>query len=813
MSATTGTRGRGVPSGNAGSGGREGRGGRVGVDVLIDGVVGLVVTALLLAGLARPGFPLLRDWVATPRPPLSDAALGLGESAARAVPQDVALSWASTALAGLGLPVWPLTGLLTAVFCVWLAVAAGALVRQVLPGGVSVWLRLPAVVGAVWNPFVVERLLQGHWSLLAGVAAVMTMPVLLARAKRADPLDSRDGPDPTEGPARLGAAAEGQSEGRRQSRWVRWPVDLRALFGPFRARKSARIEHSGRVSQAVSAPDAADAADAAGAPAPGSVPAFDPGTLRIAGACAALAIAGLTPTGWVLAVIAAAVSLAFADVPGLRRVRAAVALSVTAAVAALPWLLATALAGAGGVDAAGAAGAGAAGAGGAGPAGQAGAAATGVAAFAARAEPGIGTLGSVMALGGIWNSEAVPPSRATWWAAVALVLMLVVWAVAARGLWRSRHVPAVRATVPLAIVTWLLVALAATGPGIAMLESLVRTVPGAGLLRDSQKFVALALPATVLALAFATRALAPRLRPIGTAIAITAVAIAAVPDAPRALWDQPRPVTFGPGWAEVAAIVDDQPGDLLVLPAGSFRSTPLWAGGRAVLDPAPRLLDTRVLVPGDLVVSGETVSGEGDRARRATDALLRGEDPQALADLGVRWVLDERTSAGPRGEAARTLDGAGAGRPGGATETGSTGAGTTGTEPAEAGRTEPGTTGAGTTGAGTTEGDTTTPPPPASAPTTVRFSDPELTLYELPPPAEAGADSATASAWTSAAATGAASPAARFAVLAAHAAWLVLIAGSLAIATAHSLADRRPRAGRRVVASGAGAGGPAETLH
>ena len=613
---------------------------------LVDAGIGLVVTTTLLAGLARPGFPLLRDWVATPNPPLSDAALGLGESAARAVPQDVAVVWASRVLSAVGLPVWPLTGLLTAVFCVWLAVAAGALVRMVadeLPGPLgassgpsavqAAALRLPAVVLAVWNPFVVERLLQGHWSLLAGVAAVMTMPVLLARAT---------------------------------------------------------------------------------------------GPMRVAGACAALAVAGLTPTGWVLAVLAAAVALICAGGRSPRRV-AAVALTVTAAFTALPWLLATVLAG--GHAAGGAAGA----SGGT----------TGVAAFAARAEPGIGTAGSVVALGGIWNSQAVPPSRATWWAAVALVLLLVVWALAAPGLWRARRHPAVRATVLVAIAVWVLVVLAATGPGIALLDALVGAVPGAGLLRDTHKFVALALPATVLAYAFATasvtRALTSRpLGAVGVAVAVTAVVLAAVPDAPRALWDQLRPVTYGPGWTEVAGIVDGQPGDLLVLPAGSFRTTPLWAGGRAVLDPAPRLLDARVLVAGDLVVGGgtggatggttsgttsagagqssQTVSGEGDRARRATAALLRGEDPRVLAGMGVRWVLDERTSAGPRGESATTLD------------------------------------------------DPTT---------TTKFSDTELTLYELP--RTEGSD------WSAGTGTGA-SASERAAVLAAHAAWLIAMAVALALA-------------------------------
>ncbi|MFS4489856.1 hypothetical protein [Dietzia kunjamensis] len=611
----------------------------------MDAAVGAVVTALLLAGVARPGFPLLRDWVATPTPPLSDAALGLGESAARAVPQDVAVVWATRALQAVGLPVWPLTGVLTAVFCIWLAVAAGALVRRVLPGdaaaGLSgLWLRLPAVVGAVWNPFVVERLLQGHWSVLAGTAAVMSMPVLLASS------------------GTLGGA---------------------------------------------------------------------PGRRRVAAACAALAAAGLTPTGWLLAVVAAAVSLVSGGAgggdsagdsagagsaarPG-RRACAALALVATAVVTALPWLLATALAPAG--------------------TGTAPTAGTGVSAFAARAEPGIGTFGSVVALGGIWNSEAVPPSRSTWWAAVALVLLLVVWAVAARGVWRARRDPVVRATVPLAVGTWLLVAAAATGPGLAALETVVAAVPGAGLLRDTQKFVALALPATVLALTFAARELAGRLRPAGAGLLLTAVAVAAVPDAPRALWDQLRPVTYGQDWEQVARIVDGRPGDLLVLPAGSFRSTPLWAGGAAVLDPAPRLLDTRVLVPGDLVVGGAAgddaaaVPGEGDRARRATAALLRGDDPSVLAGLGVRWVLDERTSAGPRGRAARTL-------------------------------------------AGT---------PPES--TTTRFTGSELVLHELAAPNGPGGADAR---WE-ATAEPAAPASARGWVLAAHALWLLTLVLTLVVAS------------------------------
>src|SRR5699024_10453640 len=222
---------------------------------------------------------------------------------------------------------------------------------------------------------------------------------------------------------------------------------------------------------------------------------------------------------------------------------------------------------------------------------------------------------------------------------------------------RARREPVVRAAVPVAVAVWLLVSAAATGPGLAVLDALVDAVPAAGLVRDTQKFVALALPATVLALAVATRALARWLRPAGAAVLVAAVAVASVPDAPAALWSALRPVTYGPGWAEVDRIVAGEPGDVLVLPAGSFRSTPLWAGGAPVLDPAPRLLAARVLVPGDLLVGGAGgVAGAGSRARAATDALLDGAAPAVLAGLGVRWVLDERTSAGPRGESGATLE-------------------------------------------------------------------------------------------------------------------------------------------------------------
>ena len=60
---------------------------------------------------------------------------------------------------------------------------------------------------------------------------------------------------------------------------------------------------------------------------------------------------------------------------------------------------------------------------------QAGVADAGVAAFAARAEPGLGTLGSLAGLGGIWNAEAVPASRTSVFAMLSVIALLTIVAI------------------------------------------------------------------------------------------------------------------------------------------------------------------------------------------------------------------------------------------------------------------------------------------------------------------------------------------------------------------------------------------------
>jgi hypothetical protein len=121
-------------------------------------VLALAVTAPLLA----PGYLLIRDAVSTPRSYLTDAALGLGENAPRAVPQDFAVAALSAVVDG-GIVVKAL--LIAGLFLAgW---GAGRLAGRLLPDA-GMPGQLVATTVAIWNPYVAERLLQGHWSLLVG---------------------------------------------------------------------------------------------------------------------------------------------------------------------------------------------------------------------------------------------------------------------------------------------------------------------------------------------------------------------------------------------------------------------------------------------------------------------------------------------------------------------------------------------------------------------------------------------------------------------------------------------------------------------
>jgi hypothetical protein len=135
----------------------------------------LLLALFVVAPLLGPGYLLLRDAVSTPRSYLSDTALGL-TSAPRATPQDFAVALASQLIDG-GIVVKSLL-----VLGLWLAGwGAARLVATALPSA-GLGGQFVAITMAIWNPYVAERLLQGHWSLLVGygclpwvAAAMLTM--------------------------------------------------------------------------------------------------------------------------------------------------------------------------------------------------------------------------------------------------------------------------------------------------------------------------------------------------------------------------------------------------------------------------------------------------------------------------------------------------------------------------------------------------------------------------------------------------------------------------------------------------------------
>ncbi len=273
----------------------------------------------------------------------------------------------------------------------------------------------------------------------------------------------------------------------------------------------------------------------------------------------------------------------------------------------------------------------------------------GAVAFAAGADTPFGVLGSLALGGGLWNDRTWFTERTTLpFALVALlaVLALLVLALRRRAWWRDAACVGASATGALGL---LLAGLAALPGGEWVLESLIDTVPGAGLLRDGQKFVAL----WVLLLAVATARVVDELVERGLPrVLLVAATVWPLATLPTLAWGH------GGAWGSVAwpgevrsvAARLSAAGDpVAVFPWSTYRRYD-WNGDRVVLDPWNRLLPQRVLSDDRLPLRDGTVAGEDPQAARVSSALASGGDvPSVLRDLGVRYVIVQTGQPQPEG--------------------------------------------------------------------------------------------------------------------------------------------------------------------
>ena len=469
----------------------------------------LVCALAICAPLLRPGYVLGYDMVFVPDLGLRRDVVGLGTALPRAVPSDAVVAVLDNLTGG---------ALLSKIVVLAIPAVAGwgmaALVLQVRRGTIGA---LAAATLYVWNPYVAERLVLGHWALLLGYAAL-----------------------------------------------------------PWLARSCLRLRHNRRAW---------------------------PGLVLASAGCAMSASSALM-----------GVIVALALCTKWRMVGLVVA--VTVAVNAPWWVAALVGPGAGTSDPAA------------------------VKAFAARDEGYGGVLPTLLTLGGAWNADVVPSSRG---GIVSIVCSVAILLIAAAGMWvcwrRDRRLAiGLLAGAAVAVV----VAMAGTvvpGP----LSDLVGSVPGAGLLRDGQRYIGPLVLAVALGFGLAAELIRFRL---AAAVALLLLPVAALPDLALAVDGRIGVAHYPSDWPAARRAVT-APGDLIPWPYEVYRAPP-YTDGRPVLNPVPRYFPRPAIPPDELMVGGVLLAGEDPRATAIATAIRSGTDAsRTLLDNGVRWIVAD-TGQDPR---------------------------------------------------------------------------------------------------------------------------------------------------------------------
>jgi hypothetical protein len=280
-------------------------------------------------------------------------------------------------------------------------------------------------------------------------------------------------------------------------------------------------------------------------------------------------------------------------------------------------------------------------------AGSATSSAVGAEVFAPRGEGLLPAPAAFLSLGGIWNAQVVLPSRDGW---LGVVATGVVVCLALTGWVRGRTLvprPVLRPLVVcwgvgigLTTLTWAL-------PGAT--GWLASEVPGAGVLRDGSRLLALAAPLTAV---LAGRGAASLVQALPDAFSRAMIALGCVlaplalmPDAALGLSGRITAVDYPEAYDALVAELESLPaGDVALLPFMSYRA-PTWNNDRRpVLAPLGRYLPREVVVEDQLVVDRRPIAGEDPRAAQVRTALAAptpDRRAEGLRAAGIRLLVVE----------------------------------------------------------------------------------------------------------------------------------------------------------------------------
>jgi len=269
--------------------------------------------------------------------------------------------------------------------------------------------------------------------------------------------------------------------------------------------------------------------------------------------------------------------------------------------------------------------------------------------FAARGESSLGTLASLLSMGGIWKTSIVPPERThaivVGVAAALALALLAAFRYAGPALGR-RTTAGVAGAGLVSLVLAVVPTIGAVGRGLGTLSE---DWPALGLLRDSHRYLApFGLLLAIGAAALVDRLVAGERRdPTGRGAIAALVLVAPVVLLPSMLWGLAgtlKPVDYPDDWARVAAALRTERGATVVLPwTGSYRGY-AWNDFHAVLDPAPRFLPGDVLIDDRHFLRDDVIPGEDPFLVDIGEALHEPDPASALRALGVRWVLVEKSN-------------------------------------------------------------------------------------------------------------------------------------------------------------------------